>query len=251
MMWRSKDHRSAGLWWSLLSSGGCLGGYGRLLKSFQPLIVAFVSAGDAVDHSVTNWRRRRRSFSVTEFGVDRWVIHRGPLGNLPWTTGQRGGPASFLLFLFLISATADHFLWNLSLMIRWAGFPFFFWALGLADGFLAISFHVLSTVGYWACWALDLWWITEVCGGARNSRFGVYQSMRTSLPDQNPNDTHGKSHGLIWAAADSLALISDVGDDEQGPPECWATVGRCSCVAVALAAMAASSAFSAPLLSSS
>jgi hypothetical protein len=47
-------------------------------------------------------------------------------------------------------------------MIRWAGFPFFFWALGLADGFLAISFHVLSTVGYWACWALDLWWITEV-----------------------------------------------------------------------------------------
>uniref|UniRef100_A0A2N9HJ57 Uncharacterized protein n=1 Tax=Fagus sylvatica TaxID=28930 RepID=A0A2N9HJ57_FAGSY len=34
---------------------------------------------------------------VTEFGVDRWVIHRGPLGNLPWTTGQRGGPASFLL----------------------------------------------------------------------------------------------------------------------------------------------------------
>jgi hypothetical protein len=28
--------------------------------------------------------------------------------------------------------------------------------------FLAISFHVLSTVGYWACWALDLWWITEV-----------------------------------------------------------------------------------------
>jgi hypothetical protein len=51
---------------------------------------------------------------------------------------------------------------DLSLMIRWAGFPFFFWALGLADGFLAISFHVLSTVGYWACWALDLWWITEV-----------------------------------------------------------------------------------------
>ena len=53
MMWRSKDHRSAGLWWSLLSSGGCLGGYGRLLKPFQPLIVAFVSARDTVDHSVT------------------------------------------------------------------------------------------------------------------------------------------------------------------------------------------------------
>jgi hypothetical protein len=47
-------------------------------------------------------------------------------------------------------------------MIRWAGLPFFFWALDLADGFLAISFHVLSTVDYWACWALDLWWITEV-----------------------------------------------------------------------------------------
>uniref|UniRef100_A0A2N9H8Z8 Uncharacterized protein n=1 Tax=Fagus sylvatica TaxID=28930 RepID=A0A2N9H8Z8_FAGSY len=87
MMWKSKDHRSAGLWWSLLSSGGFLGGYGRLLRSFQPLIVAFVSAAGAavVDRF------------VTEFGVDRWVIHRGPLGNLPWTTGQRGGPASFLL----------------------------------------------------------------------------------------------------------------------------------------------------------
>uniref|UniRef100_A0A2N9FKC8 Uncharacterized protein n=1 Tax=Fagus sylvatica TaxID=28930 RepID=A0A2N9FKC8_FAGSY len=76
MMWRSKDHRSAGLWWSLLSSGGCLGGYGRLLKSFQPLIVTFVStAGAAADRS------------VIEFAVDRWVIRRGPLGNLPWTTG--------------------------------------------------------------------------------------------------------------------------------------------------------------------
>jgi hypothetical protein len=28
--------------------------------------------------------------------------------------------------------------------------------------FLAISFHVLSTVDHWACWALDPWQITEV-----------------------------------------------------------------------------------------
>uniref|UniRef100_A0A2N9IPZ8 Uncharacterized protein n=1 Tax=Fagus sylvatica TaxID=28930 RepID=A0A2N9IPZ8_FAGSY len=31
-MWRSKDHRSAGLWWSLLSSGG---GHGRLSSLFS------------------------------------------------------------------------------------------------------------------------------------------------------------------------------------------------------------------------
>uniref|UniRef100_A0A2N9ENK7 Uncharacterized protein n=1 Tax=Fagus sylvatica TaxID=28930 RepID=A0A2N9ENK7_FAGSY len=48
MMWRSKDHRSAGLWWSLLLSGGSLGGHGRLLKSFQSLIVTFVPTGAAV-----------------------------------------------------------------------------------------------------------------------------------------------------------------------------------------------------------
>uniref|UniRef100_A0A2N9F2X6 Uncharacterized protein n=1 Tax=Fagus sylvatica TaxID=28930 RepID=A0A2N9F2X6_FAGSY len=100
MMWRSKDHRSAGLWWSLLSSGGCLGGYGRLLKSFQPLIVAFVSVGDAVDYFVAKslvTTGTAADRSVIEFAVDRWVIRHGPLGNLLWTTGQRGGPASFLL----------------------------------------------------------------------------------------------------------------------------------------------------------
>ena len=79
---------------------------------------------------------------------------------------KRGGKNGFcntaifpLLFLinFLNLALAD-----LSLMIRWVGLPFLFWALDLADGFLAISFHVLSTVDYWVCWALDLWWITEV-----------------------------------------------------------------------------------------
>jgi hypothetical protein len=73
-----------------------------------------------------------------------------------WLFQDSHFPSSFLN-QFLNLALAD-----LSLMIRWAGFPFFFWALGLADGFLAISFHVLSIVGYWACWALDLWWITEV-----------------------------------------------------------------------------------------
>ena len=72
---------------------------------------------------------------------------------------KRGGKNGFcntaifpLLFLinFLNLALAD-----LSLMIRWVGLPFLFWALDLADGFLAISLHVLSTVDYWACWALD------------------------------------------------------------------------------------------------
>uniref|UniRef100_A0A2N9IQT4 Uncharacterized protein n=1 Tax=Fagus sylvatica TaxID=28930 RepID=A0A2N9IQT4_FAGSY len=119
MMWRSKGHRSAGLWWSWLSSGGCLGGHGRLLQSFQPLMVAFVSAGDAVDHSLVLIWAAMGDFLVfsdlissppssaaadaaaadrfvTEFGVDRWVIHRGPLGNSPWTTGQCGGPALFI-----------------------------------------------------------------------------------------------------------------------------------------------------------
>uniref|UniRef100_A0A2N9HQQ4 Uncharacterized protein n=1 Tax=Fagus sylvatica TaxID=28930 RepID=A0A2N9HQQ4_FAGSY len=53
MMWRSEDHRSAGLWWSLLSSGGSLGGHDRLLKSFQSLIITFVPAGATVDYFVT------------------------------------------------------------------------------------------------------------------------------------------------------------------------------------------------------
>uniref|UniRef100_A0A2N9HYU9 Uncharacterized protein n=1 Tax=Fagus sylvatica TaxID=28930 RepID=A0A2N9HYU9_FAGSY len=36
MMWRSKDHRSAGLWWSLSPSGG---GHDRFLKSLLGLII--------------------------------------------------------------------------------------------------------------------------------------------------------------------------------------------------------------------
>jgi hypothetical protein len=64
--------------------------------------------------------------------------------------------------LFFFESLLNLVLADLSLMIRWAGLPFLFWALDLADGFLAISSHVLSTVDYWACWALDLWWITKV-----------------------------------------------------------------------------------------
>uniref|UniRef100_A0A2N9J2I0 Uncharacterized protein n=1 Tax=Fagus sylvatica TaxID=28930 RepID=A0A2N9J2I0_FAGSY len=104
MMVRSRDHRSAGLWWSLPLSGGGLGGHGRFLKSFQPLIITFcfswccrgllcdevppmedflvfsalispppssaIAGAAAADHF------------VTEFAVDRWVIHRGPLGGV-------------------------------------------------------------------------------------------------------------------------------------------------------------------------
>uniref|UniRef100_A0A2N9EK25 Uncharacterized protein n=1 Tax=Fagus sylvatica TaxID=28930 RepID=A0A2N9EK25_FAGSY len=140
MMVRSRDHRSAGLWWSLPLSGGGLGGHGRLHKSFQSLIITFVPAGAAVDYFCDEIHRDQwtkelappQIILVIEFAVDRWVIRRGPL--------------------------------DLSLMIGWAGLPFFFWALDLADGFLAISLHVLSTVDYWACWALDPWWITEMLG---------------------------------------------------------------------------------------
>ena len=67
-------------------------------------------------------------------------------------------PFSFFFFESLLNLVLE----DLSLVIKWAGLPFLFWVLDLADGFLAISFHVLSTVDYWACWALDPWWITEV-----------------------------------------------------------------------------------------
>uniref|UniRef100_A0A2N9I772 Uncharacterized protein n=1 Tax=Fagus sylvatica TaxID=28930 RepID=A0A2N9I772_FAGSY len=92
-MWRSKDHRSAGLWWSLLSSGG---GHGSLGCDF------FVSVGAAVDQSVMqstatsgpciiflvisfithhSWRRRRL-FLWLGLVVNRWVICGGPLGGV-------------------------------------------------------------------------------------------------------------------------------------------------------------------------
>ncbi len=135
MMGRSKDYWSAGLWWSLLSSGGSLGGHGRLLKSFQPLIVAFTSVDDAVDYfvtksTVTNGQRRWPaclSSLLTSAGTDlgghgrflglfdpylissvicySWRRHRrsfcdwvccGSLGNSPWPTGWCGGLAPFL-----------------------------------------------------------------------------------------------------------------------------------------------------------
>ena len=134
MMGRSKDHRSAGLWWSLLLSGGSLGGYGKLLKSFQSLIITFVPTGAAVDYSVTKstvtsgqreWPACFSSFLIpigTDLGgygrsLDlfghclifsvtccNWHRRRsfcdwvccGPLDNPPWTTGQCGGPAPFI-----------------------------------------------------------------------------------------------------------------------------------------------------------
>ena len=57
--------------------------------------------------------------------------------------------------LFFFESFFNLVLANLSLIIGWAELPFLFWALDLANGFLAISFHILSTVDYWACWALD------------------------------------------------------------------------------------------------
>uniref|UniRef100_A0A2N9E288 Pathogen-related protein n=1 Tax=Fagus sylvatica TaxID=28930 RepID=A0A2N9E288_FAGSY len=78
MMWRSKDHRSAGLWWSLLSSGGCLGGYGRFLNPPRP-----VDKGNnqlAFHHYSLQLLAPPQIAFVTEFACE-------PLGNLPWTTG--------------------------------------------------------------------------------------------------------------------------------------------------------------------
>uniref|UniRef100_A0A2N9GDQ4 Uncharacterized protein n=1 Tax=Fagus sylvatica TaxID=28930 RepID=A0A2N9GDQ4_FAGSY len=127
MMWRSKDHRSAGLWWSLLSSGGSLGGHGRLLKvhrdqwtkendqlafhhySLQLVLIwaamvdflvfsALISSPPSSDAAGAAADR-----FVTEFAVDRWVIHRGPLG------GVEDQPSSLFSGL-LVDATADHFL---------------------------------------------------------------------------------------------------------------------------------------------
>uniref|UniRef100_A0A2N9J8V0 Uncharacterized protein n=1 Tax=Fagus sylvatica TaxID=28930 RepID=A0A2N9J8V0_FAGSY len=92
-------------WAAVLSSGGGLGGHGRLLKSFQPLIVAFVSAamGDFLvfsdlvsspSSSVATGAAVADRF-VTEFAVDCWVIRRGPLGGV-----EDQPPSSFLLWKF-------------------------------------------------------------------------------------------------------------------------------------------------------
>uniref|UniRef100_A0A2N9FJP2 phosphoribosylformylglycinamidine cyclo-ligase n=1 Tax=Fagus sylvatica TaxID=28930 RepID=A0A2N9FJP2_FAGSY len=105
MIGRSKDHRSAGLWWSLLLSGGSLGGHGRLLKSFQSLIITFVPTGATVDYSIS-WSFRPlphllHHFAaagaaadrfVIEFAVDRWIIRRGPLDGV-----EDQPPSSFLI----------------------------------------------------------------------------------------------------------------------------------------------------------
>uniref|UniRef100_A0A2N9G8W3 Aminotransferase-like plant mobile domain-containing protein n=1 Tax=Fagus sylvatica TaxID=28930 RepID=A0A2N9G8W3_FAGSY len=91
-MWSSKDHRSAGLWWSFLSSGGCLADtdFGRpweISWSFQPL-----------PHLFRHLLRHLPQLAppqivfVTEFACEPLGNLLGPLGN-PWTTGWRGGPA--------------------------------------------------------------------------------------------------------------------------------------------------------------
>uniref|UniRef100_A0A2N9FH58 Uncharacterized protein n=1 Tax=Fagus sylvatica TaxID=28930 RepID=A0A2N9FH58_FAGSY len=112
MMVRSKDHRSAGLWWSLLSSSGSLGGHGRLRKSFRSLIITFVPTDAAADYSVkkstmTSGQRKRpaclSSFLISavgaaadhfviEFAVNCWIIRRGPLDGV-----EDQPPSSFLI----------------------------------------------------------------------------------------------------------------------------------------------------------
>uniref|UniRef100_A0A2N9IV05 Uncharacterized protein n=1 Tax=Fagus sylvatica TaxID=28930 RepID=A0A2N9IV05_FAGSY len=102
-MWRSKDHRSAGLWWSLLSSGG---GHGSLGCDF------FVSVGAAVDQSVMQSTAtsgpciilpRHLLHHPSQLAPPQTVLVAGfgcePLGNLRWTTRWRGGPvpSSFLV----------------------------------------------------------------------------------------------------------------------------------------------------------
>ena len=150
MIGRSKDHQSAGLWWSLLLSGGSLGGHGRLLKSFRSLIITFVPTGAAVDYSLTKstvtsgqrkWPACLSSFLISA-GIDlsghgkslglfghclifsvtccSWRCRRsfcdwvccGPLGNSPWTTRWCGGPASFIFSGFWLVLPQTIFFWN-------------------------------------------------------------------------------------------------------------------------------------------
>uniref|UniRef100_A0A2N9ENW0 Very-long-chain (3R)-3-hydroxyacyl-CoA dehydratase n=1 Tax=Fagus sylvatica TaxID=28930 RepID=A0A2N9ENW0_FAGSY len=139
MMGRSKDHWSAGLWWSLLLSGGSLGGHGKPLKSFQSLIVTFVPNGATVDYSlVLIWAAMvdLLVFSaivssspslaaagaaadrfVIKFVMECWVIHRGPLDNvedqppssfliLGWCCGR---PFSLVYFPYLMANGEDQF----------------------------------------------------------------------------------------------------------------------------------------------
>ena len=67
MLRMSKDHRSAGLWWSLLLSGGSLGGHGRLLSPFSSCLITFCfswccrgSFRDGVHRD--QWTKGRTSF---------------------------------------------------------------------------------------------------------------------------------------------------------------------------------------------
>uniref|UniRef100_A0A2N9FQ03 Uncharacterized protein n=1 Tax=Fagus sylvatica TaxID=28930 RepID=A0A2N9FQ03_FAGSY len=98
-MWRSKDHRSAGLWWSLLSSGG---GHGSLGCDF------FVSVGAAVDQSVmqstattlASSSSRHLLHHPSQLAPPQTVLVAGfgcePLGNLRWTTRVAWRTSSFL-----------------------------------------------------------------------------------------------------------------------------------------------------------
>ena len=74
---------------SLLTSADTdLGGYERFLGLFSPCLISLVIFF-VTYHS---WRRRRLLLWLSLL-VNHWVICRGPLGNPPWTTGWRGGPA--------------------------------------------------------------------------------------------------------------------------------------------------------------
>uniref|UniRef100_A0A2N9J2G1 R13L1/DRL21-like LRR repeat region domain-containing protein n=1 Tax=Fagus sylvatica TaxID=28930 RepID=A0A2N9J2G1_FAGSY len=111
-MWRSKDHRSAGLWWSLLSSGG---GHGKLLNPPRPvgkendqqvfhhyllqLILIWAAMRDFLVFSALASSSSSSPSSPFTAGaacrlllwlglvVNRWVICRGPL-ELPDSIGQ-------------------------------------------------------------------------------------------------------------------------------------------------------------------
>ena len=140
MMVRSRDHRSAGLWWSLSFEWRwfwvAMAGF---LSLFGPWLLLFVPTGATVDYYVTKstvtsgqrkWPACLSSFLIS-VGNDlgghgkplglfghcliffiicccSWCRRRsscdgvrcGPLGNSPWTTERCGGPAFFIFSCF-------------------------------------------------------------------------------------------------------------------------------------------------------
>uniref|UniRef100_A0A2N9FCW8 Terpene synthase N-terminal domain-containing protein n=1 Tax=Fagus sylvatica TaxID=28930 RepID=A0A2N9FCW8_FAGSY len=113
MLKMSKDHWSAGLWWSLLLSGGSLGGHSRLLSPFSSCLITFCfswccrgSFRDGVHRD--QWTKGRTSFLFMISCFSRWFcggVRRGPMDN-----GKDQLPSS--LFLVSIGAAADHFFWK-------------------------------------------------------------------------------------------------------------------------------------------